>query len=51
MLVEYPSRAAFLEMVSSPEYLRANQDRESGLERTVLLAADPLFSRMDKPAG
>ena len=51
MLVEYPSRAAFLEMVSSPEYLRANQDRESGLERTVLLAADPLFSRMDKPEG
>ncbi len=45
MLVEYPSRKAFLDMVSSPEYLRANEDREAGLERAVLLAADPLFSR------
>jgi uncharacterized protein (DUF1330 family) len=48
MLVEYPSRQAFLEMVSSPEYLDANRDREAGLERTVLLAADPVFSRFGK---
>ncbi|HNY65981.1 MAG TPA: DUF1330 domain-containing protein [Deltaproteobacteria bacterium] len=48
MLVEYPSRQAFLQMVSSPEYLEANQDREAGLERTVLLAADPLFSRFGR---
>lgn len=49
MLVEYPSRKAFLEMVSSPEYLVANQDREAGLESAVLLATDPIFSRFAKP--
>jgi uncharacterized protein (DUF1330 family) len=48
MLVEYPSRQAFIDMVSSPEYLEANQDREAGLERAVLLTADPLFSRFGK---
>lgn len=51
MLVEYPSRKVFLDMVSSPEYLEANQDREAGLDRTVLLAADPIFSRMGKPGS
>ena len=48
MLVEYPSRSAFLEMVSSPEYLVANQDREAGLEKTVLLVADPIYNSLDK---
>jgi uncharacterized protein (DUF1330 family) len=41
VLVEYPSRAAFVEMVSSPEYLEAHADREAGLERTVVLARSP----------
>ena len=41
VLVEYPSRAAFIEMVSSPEYLAAHADREAGLERTVVLACTP----------
>ena len=41
VLVEYPSRAAFVEMVSSPEYLEAHADREAGLERTVVLACSP----------
>ena len=41
VLVEYPSRAAFIEMVSSPEYLEAHADREAGLERTVVLACSP----------
>ena len=41
VLVEYPSRAAFIEMVSSPEYLQAHADREAGLERTVVLACSP----------
>lgn len=50
MLVEYPSRKAFLDMVSSSEYLVANQDREAGLDRAVLLAADPIFSRF-KPGS
>jgi uncharacterized protein (DUF1330 family) len=41
LLVEYPSRSAFIEMVSSPEYLEAHADREAALERTVVLACTP----------
>jgi uncharacterized protein (DUF1330 family) len=41
LLVEYPSRAAFIEMVSSPGYLEAHADREAALERTVVLACSP----------
>ena len=41
VLVEYPSRAAFVEMVSSPEYLEAHADREAGLERTIVVACSP----------
>ena len=37
-LVQYPSRKAFIEMVSTPEYEQAHEHRESGLERTVLIA-------------
>ena len=35
-LVQYPSRKAFIEMVTTPEYEQAHEHRESGLERTVL---------------
>jgi uncharacterized protein (DUF1330 family) len=41
-LVEYPSRAAFIEMVSSPGYLEAHADREAALERTIVVACSPL---------
>ena len=41
LLVEYPSRSAFIEMVSSPEYLEAHADREAGLERTIVVACSP----------
>jgi len=37
-LVEYPSRKAFIDMVTTPEYEAAHEHRESGLERTVLIA-------------
>ncbi len=40
-LVQYPSRKAFIEMVSTPEYERAHEHRASGLERTVLIACTP----------
>jgi uncharacterized protein (DUF1330 family) len=40
-LVEYPSRGAFIEMVSSPTYLEAHAEREAGLERTVVVACSP----------
>ena len=42
LLVEYPSRAAFLAMVSSPDYQAIVHLREEALERSVLYATDPL---------
>jgi uncharacterized protein (DUF1330 family) len=49
LLVEYPSRAAFVEMVSSPEYLEAHAYRERALERTVVIACTP--APFDTPLG
>jgi uncharacterized protein (DUF1330 family) len=40
-LVSYPSRQAFLDMVSTPEYEDAHEHREQGLERTVVIACAP----------
>jgi len=37
VLVRYPSRKAFLEMTSDPEYLEATPHRRAGLERTALI--------------
>jgi uncharacterized protein (DUF1330 family) len=37
MLVEYPSRKAFLDMISAPEYQEVHKDREAGLETSALL--------------
>ena len=48
LLVEYPSRAAFIEMVSSPEYLAAHEYRERALERTIVIACTP--APFDAPA-
>jgi uncharacterized protein (DUF1330 family) len=42
-IVEYPSRAAFLDMIADPEYQAATVHRDAGLERTVLLATRPLL--------
>ncbi len=39
LLVEYPSRAAFLKMINLPEFQRVQKDRELALERAVLIAA------------
>ena len=41
LLVQYPSRHAFIEMVSTPEYEQAHEHREAGLERTVVVACSP----------
>ena len=41
-LVSYPSRQAFVEMVSQPAYQDAHRHREGGLERTVLLGCEAL---------
>ncbi len=42
LLVEYPSRKVFLEIVNSPDYRTAHVDREQGLERAVLYATSPM---------
>lgn len=43
-LVSYPSRAAFIDMVTSPKYEEAHTHRERGLDRTVLLACEPVLN-------
>ena len=45
-LVQYPSRKDFVEMVSTPEYEQAHEHRESGLERTMLIACTERVSRL-----
>ena len=41
ILVEYPSRAAFLDMMADPEYQRGLPHREAALKRTELYAFQP----------
>ncbi len=48
-LVSYPSRAAFVDMVTSPTYEEAHAHRERGLDRTVLLACEPLMDALTPP--
>jgi uncharacterized protein (DUF1330 family) len=45
-LVSYPSRAAFIDMVTSPKYEEAHAHRERGLDRTVLLACEPVLNAL-----
>ncbi len=42
MLVQYPSRKAFLKMANDPGYLKVHESREIALERAVLYATDPV---------
>ncbi|MBN1381327.1 MAG: DUF1330 domain-containing protein [Deltaproteobacteria bacterium] len=42
LLVEYPSRKAFLKMANDPEYLKVHELRAKGIERAILYAMDPL---------
>lgn len=41
MLVQYPSRKAFLQMANNPDYLKVHEYRAEALERAVLYATDP----------
>ena len=41
MLIQYPSRKAFLQMANNPDYLKVHKWREEGVERAVLYATDP----------
>jgi uncharacterized protein (DUF1330 family) len=42
VLVEYPSRGAFIGMVTSPGYQAIQHLRDESLERSVLYATNPL---------
>lgn len=50
VLVRYPSRAAFLDMLRSNEYAAANVEREQAVERHVILAAAETYSKMPRPS-
>ena len=43
ILVEYPSRQAFLEMTSSPKYEDVSKDRTAGLADSRLIAMTELY--------
>jgi uncharacterized protein (DUF1330 family) len=43
LLVYYPSRAAFIDMVTSPEYLAANEHRRNGVEKHLILSSQTLL--------
>ena len=45
MLVRYPSRQAFLEMVTFAQYAQANVHRESGADDHVILVATETYSK------
>ena len=47
VVVWYPSRSAFLAMMTSPEYAIANVDRENAIEDHVILAAHESYSKFD----
>lgn len=40
MLVQYPSRAKFLEMANNPDYIKVHELREKAVDRAVLYATD-----------
>jgi uncharacterized protein (DUF1330 family) len=44
VLVSYPNREAFIDMVSSPKYQESHTHRERGLDRTVLLACKQMVN-------
>jgi uncharacterized protein (DUF1330 family) len=46
VLVRYPSRAAFLDMIRSPDYAVANVEREQAVARHVILASSETYSKM-----
>jgi len=43
LLVYYPNRAAFVDMVTSPDYLAANEHRTNGLAKHAILACQTLL--------
>jgi len=50
VLVWYPSRRAFLDMVTSPAYAEANVHRENGVDDHIILATTETYSRFPASA-
>jgi uncharacterized protein (DUF1330 family) len=48
VLVRYPSRAAFLDMVRSPAYATANAYREQAVAKHMILAAAETYSKLQQ---
>tara|TARA_R110002072_G_scaffold36301_4_gene107015 strand:- start:3917 stop:4315 length:399 start_codon:yes stop_codon:yes gene_type:complete len=48
VLVHYPSKAAFLEMMTSEEYALINTERENGVEEHVILASNETYSKLSR---
>ena len=46
-LVRYPSRAAFLDMMKSPEYAAANVERENGCADHAIVAVRETYNRLN----
>lgn len=44
-LAQYPSKAAFLEMMLSEQYAEINDDRENGVEAHLILCTNPTYSK------
>jgi uncharacterized protein (DUF1330 family) len=45
-LVRYPSRAAFVDMMTSPEYAQANIERENGCTAHTIIAVRETYNKM-----
>ena len=48
-LVRYPSRAAFIAMMTSPDYARAKVERENGCAAHTILAIRETFNKFISP--
>jgi uncharacterized protein (DUF1330 family) len=46
VLVQYPSRASFLQIMQSDAYAAANAHRERGVAAHVIIAADETYSKL-----
>ena len=48
-LVRYPSRAAFIAMMTSSDYARANLERENGCAAHTILAIRETYNKLSSP--
>ena len=51
ILVEYPSRKAFLGMVTNPDYLAIAAHRSAALEDSRLICTETRANLLESPAG